>query len=205
VIGPYCLLTKVAQSLRWNETQKGCCDPELEEALADFDVRYGARVTDMAPQSLAMKKRKAEFMRKAQKVGPKQRRESDEFPGLKEFWAGKTLEAHHIVEKGIFKVLKLNTKGSPLDDEYAPCVLAFAELHRRLFTPYFARGGGPDADEPAIRKQFKEINSGDAAFKKLKEVYSNSPDETHLYARPEMSALGRIAELICGETKWFGG
>jgi hypothetical protein len=84
-------------------------------------------------------------------------------------------------------------------------VLAFAELHRRLFTPYFARGGGPDAEEPAIREQFKEIKTGDAAFKRLREVYSRSSDKTHLYARPEMSALGRIAEVICRETKWFEG
>lgn len=205
VIGPYCLLTEVAQSLRWDERQKSCRDADLEEALADFDVRYGARVGDVAPQRSPLKKRKADLMKKPEKVGPDQRRESDLFPKLKEFWAGKTLEAHHIVEKGIFKVLKLNTKGSPLDNEYAPCVLAFAEVHRRLFTPYFARGSGPDGDDPAIREQFKDIKTGDAAYEKLCQAYSESSDKTHLYARPEMSALGHIAELICRETKWFVG
>src|SRR6059036_2831416 len=115
VIGPYCLLTEVAQGLKWDERQKSCFDAELEAALADFGVRYGARDTDVAPQRVAMKKRKADVMTKPQKVGPNERRESDQYPKLREFWAGRTLEAHHIVEKGIFKVLRLNTKGSPLD------------------------------------------------------------------------------------------
>lgn len=203
VIGPYCLLTEVAQSLKWDEKSKCCHDPELEEALSEFNVRYGARATDVAPPRVASKKRKADHMKKAQPVSHDQRRESDVFPKLKEFWAGRTLEAHHIIEKGIFKILKLNTKGSPLDDDYAPCVLAFAELHRRLFTPYFARGGGPDGDEPAIREQFKDIKTSEGACNKLQQVYCKSSDRTHLYARPEMSDLGQIAAIICRETKWL--
>jgi hypothetical protein len=205
LIGPYCLLKKVAKNLRWNERQKSCQDAALEEALADFEVRYGARVTDVAPDRSPLKKRKADVMTNPEKVRPDQRRESDMFPKLKQFWAGKTLEAHHIVEKGIFKVLKLNTAGSPLDDRYAPCVLAFAELHRRLFTPYFARGTGPEADEPAIREQFKDIGTAEEAYDKLCEVYSASPKQTHLYASTEMSDLSHIAEVICRETKWFVG
>jgi hypothetical protein len=205
VIGPYCLLKKVAENLQWDARQKSCRDPKLERALADFGVRYGARETDVAPHSVPLKKRKADCMNHPQKVEADERRESDVFPKLRDFWAGKTLEAHHIVEKGIFKVLKLNITGSALDDRYAPCVLAFAELHRRLFTPYFARGSGPDGDEPAIRQQFKDIKTGDAAYNKLCEVYSDSPHQTHLYARPEMFALGHIAEVICREAKSFGG
>jgi hypothetical protein len=202
VIGPYCLLTEVAQGLKWNEKKKSCFDPDLQTALADFGVRYGARDADVAPQRVAMKKRKAEVMTKPQKVGPSERRESDQYPGLRDFWTGKTLEAHHIVEKGIFKVLRLNKKGSPLDDEYAPCVLAFAELHKRLFTPFFARAG---EDDPAIREQFKGIKTGEAVSRKLREVYWDSPEQSHLYARPEMSDLGQIAAIICRETKWFVG
>jgi hypothetical protein len=155
VIGPYCLLTEVAQSLRWDESRKSCRDAELEEALADFGVRYGARVGDVAPQRSPLNKCKADLTKKPEKVTADQRRESDMFPKLKEFWAGKTLEVHHIVEKGIFKVLKLNTKGSPLDNEYAPCVLAFAEVHRCLLTPHFCArqrpGRGRSGDPRTIQ------------------------------------------------------
>ena len=53
VIGPYCLLTEVAQALRWDEKRKSCVDPELLETLSNLGARYGARSTDIAPGDIA--------------------------------------------------------------------------------------------------------------------------------------------------------
>ena len=100
---------------------------------------------------------------------------------------------NHIVEQSILRDLKLNT--GILDDEVAPCVLAYAELHKCLFTPALARA---DATAPGAgslrtqaRQQFGQRTSRDI----LEDVYDG------FYSRPEMRELDAIARIIIGRVR----
>ena len=216
LIGPYCLLTEVAQALRWDEEKKSCVDPELLETLTNLGARYGARATDIAPGAIAKdgtpgyvtrgkmgeRKNPQEISQEAKngynnrkRPGKPQQRDTDHYPHVAKYWRGRTLEAHHIVEKGILKVLGANS--GKLNDDVAPCVLAFAELHRRLFTPFFARKDGDpnDVNEQSIREHFKGVSSGEEAYEELVKVYDR------LYSRDEMRELLTFAEIISEELK----
>lgn len=216
VIGPYCLLTEVAQALRWDEEKKSCVDPELLETLTNLGARYGARATDIAPGAIAKdgtpgyvtrgkmgeRKNPQEISQEAKngynnrkRPGKPQQRDTDHYPHVAKYWRGRTLEAHHIVEKGILKVLGANS--GKLNDDVARCVLAFAELHRRLFTPFFARKDGDpnDVNEQSIREHFKGVSSGEEAYEELVKVYDR------LYSRDEMRELLTFAEIISEELK----
>ena len=211
LIGPYDLMCEVAEKLRWDETKKSCVDPELLMALTMAKARYGLRATDIAPGAVdkdetkgyvthgKMPERKnRQALSEELKRQIKDRdtaRDTDYYPKLADYWRGRTLEAHHIVEKGILKILGANN--GKLKDDVAPSVLAFAELHVRYFTPFFARKHGywNEVDEESIRKHFKHVSSGKEAYEELVKVYSK------LYLPEQMGELCRFAEIISRELK----
>ncbi len=214
VIGPYDFLKEVAKRLKWDEKKNACVDPDLLKALTDSNTRYGLRSTDIAPGARTkgelpghvtrgqmgertnpqgISKEVGKMIKDRDKTGTNQPRDTDYYPHLAKYWRGRTLEAHHIVEKGILEVLGENN--GKLKDRVAPCVLAFAELHKRYFTPYFARkdGNPDDVDEESIRQHFKHVSSGKEAYAELVKVYRD------LYSSEAMRELKTFAEIISGE------
>lgn len=101
-----------------------------------------------------------------------------QYEEAKEFFANRTLEAHHIVEKAILGYLGVN-KGV-LDDSCAPCVLIVAELHQRLFTPDVGEWRGTIVSKMERQKRIEE----------LKENYEK------LYSGELLKPLQEIALLI---------
>ena len=83
------------------------------------------------------------------------RRITTHYDEAREFFAKRTLEAHHIVEKAILGYLGVN-KGA-LADHCAPCVLIVAELHKRLFTPDVAKWRGTIASKMERQEKIKEL------------------------------------------------
>lgn len=197
VVGPYHRLTKLAQELR--------VDKAVQHALRG--ACFGRRYTDLPPAGsrpsggyrgpIEDERKRVEKARKEGRAAVnrlltpvdeavfKQRvdnpnttpRISDEYKVVHQYYAKATLEAHHIVEKSILAELKCNE--GDLKDKDAPCVLAFAELHKRLFTPEVGHE----------RNRFTGMSSSQGA-RLLRPIYRA------LYSSPQMADLLKIAEII---------
>jgi len=191
LIGTYREVRQIARSLP--------SDKALQEKLIALNVRVGRRETDVPPQALrkgrdpgigdwgtAKVVNVASLL--AQRKDPSNRgkttaRVSDLYDPVQTYWAVRTLEAHHIVEKGILGDLHLN-KGD-LDNNRAPTVLLAAEFHQRLFTSEVA----------AERDQFKSKLEGAQAYALLKDIYDK------LYSDLVLESLKEVAEIINSAVK----
>jgi hypothetical protein len=193
VIGPYQGLKKLARDLR--------VDPS---ARARFGAAcYGRRQTDLpptgAPPSGGFRRametaiphavNQALIAQRADPADPAPRR-SDLYDVFAAFYAAKTLEAHHIVEKSILAALKRNR--GDLGDEIAPCVLVTAELHQQIYTPEVSQ----------FRASFMPGMSSAEQGRLLRRIYGGREDAAApavppgLYAPPQMADLWGIARII---------
>ena len=189
VIGPYDSLTHLTQDLR--------SDTPLRRKFARCGARIGRREGDVPPvgektvtsfrSAIEGKDPKVSNIELARQfagqrhgagANPFVPRFTDQFDEVAEFYADKTLEAHHIVEKSILGTLKVNI--GELANERAPCVLIVAELHQRLFTREVA----------SARSLFAPTMTGELAWERLKGIYDV------LYLEPIMSELRAIAAII---------
>jgi hypothetical protein len=186
VIGPYEGLQKLARDLRVDET-----------AQASFNQAcFGRRHTDVPPTgpqpSGGFRKAMGSAVPHAvdptlinmRQVDPNSTpRRSDLYDVFDDFYARKTLEAHHIVEKSILGDLGRN-KGD-LRDDIAPCVLVVAELHQQIYTPQVSK----------FRASFSRGMSSQAQALLLTTIYKD------LYASTQMADLLAIANIIIGQVK----
>jgi hypothetical protein len=187
VIGPCTGLQTLATDLR----TKPAARSSFERAC------YGRRHTDVPPGSEQPSGGFREPMKTAvphavnpaliaqrQGLQPDQTpRRSDLFDVFRDFYAKKTLEAHHVVEKSILG--KFGRNKGDLRNDVAPCVLVTAELHQQLCTPEVAR----------FRTAFKPGMSSVEQADLLTKIY------TDLYAAPEMAALLDIAKIIIARVR----
>jgi hypothetical protein len=185
LIGPYQQVREIARSLP--------TDPSLQDKLTALNVRVGRRLTDHPPKVLrkgrdpgigdwgtanTISVNALIGKRDPKNPGKPMARVSDLYDPVRTYWAARTLEAHHIIEKGILADLHLN-KGD-LDNNGAPTVLLAAEFHQRLFTSEVA----------AERNQFKSKLHGAQAHGLLKGIYDQ------LYSDPVLKSLKEIADII---------
>lgn len=187
VIGPYEKLKELARAFRVDATARASFD----------DGCFGRRHTDLPPTG----EQPAGGFRKKMVVAvprpvnpaliamrqganpPQMPRRSDQFNVFADFYAKKTLEAHHIIEKSILGDLKRN-KGD-LRDDVAPCVLVAAELHQQIYTPEVSR----------FRASFTPGMSSMAQADLLTKIYKD------LYASPQMADLLAIANVIIDQVR----
>lgn len=187
VIGPYEELTYLARELRKDAT-----------ALTAFsNACFGRRHDDLPPTGPQPKGGFREPMKTAkpnpadlsliarrQGADPAQtQRRSDRFDVFGDFYAMKTLEAHHIIEKSILAEIGRN-KGD-LKNNVAPCVLVAAELHQQIYTPVVSR----------FRASFSSGMSNGAQADLLDSIYKD------LYASVQMADLLQIAKVITGQVR----
>jgi hypothetical protein len=191
VIGRFCDLKGIAPVLRTDE--------ELREAFSELSARFGQRETDLPPAGervtrigplgdprFTIAELKRRYARKRRQPGASQpfaARVTDIHPEHKRFWESRTLEVHHIVEKSMLGALGVNA--GDLENNVAPCVLAVAEMHQRLYTPEMA----------SERGSFSRQMSASAASNLLTKIYDG------LYAGPVMTQLNAIAKIIIEEVR----
>jgi hypothetical protein len=187
VIGPYERLKNLARTLR--------ADAKARAAFGN--ACFGLRDTDLPPtgsqpaggfrkpmETATPNPFNPALIAMRQGANPSQvPRRSDQFDVFADFYAKKTLEAHHIVEKSILGEIKRN-KGD-LQDNIAPCVLVVAELHQQIYTPEVSR----------FRTSFKSGMSNSAQADLLDSIYKD------LYASAQMSDLLQIAKIITGQLR----
>jgi hypothetical protein len=190
VIGEYDHLKKLATALRNDWTVGmyfgGAC--------------YGLRHTDVAPTGPQPKggfrplppvpdHPVNQGLINMRQVNPNQTpRESDLYDKYRDFYAQKTLEAHHIVEKSILGTLGHNKPGTGLENHKAPCVLVVAELHQQMFTREVSK----------FRTSFHNGMSEYQQALLLTSIYKD------LYASPQMADLLWIANIIIGQVGGLG-
>ena len=191
VIGRFCDLKGIAPVLRTDE--------ELREAFSELSTRFGQRETDLPRAGervtrigplgdprftvAELKRRHARKRRLPGTLQPFAARITDIHPEHERFWESRTLEVHHIVEKSMLGALGVNT--GQLENNVAPCVLAVAEMHQRLYT----------AEMASKRGDFSRQMSASAASNLLTKMYD------YLYAEPVMIQLNAIAKIIIGEVR----
>jgi len=185
LIGPFLAVREIAEFLR---SEKG-----LQDELTVLNVRIGRRETDLPPQGQRIQrigdKGEANTTDRTQTIdlrkvpGKLMPRVSDLYDPVRKYWAARSLEAHHIVEKGMLADLHLNKRD--LNNDRAPTVLLSAEFHQRLFTSEVARERG----------KFKTKLQGAQAYELLKGIY----DE--LYNDPVLISLKEIADIINSAVK----
>jgi hypothetical protein len=186
VIGPYVGLKKLAQDLR--------ADPTAQASFSE--ACFGRRLTDQPPAgpqpSGGFRKAMATALPNPVNLGaiamrsdPSDRtpRRSDQYDVFRNFYAQKTLEAHHIVEKSILGDLGRN-KGD-LSNDIAPCVLVMAELHQQIYT----------AEVSKFRGFFHSGMTSEQQAATLTTIY------TDLYAPGQMADLLKIARIIIDQVK----
>jgi hypothetical protein len=186
VIGPYEGLKTLARDLR--------IDPTAQASFSE--ACFGRRLDDQPPTGAQPSGgfRKAMATAKPNPVDPaviaKRRdpldqtlRRSDQYDVFRDFYAKKTLEAHHIVEKSILGDLGRN-KGD-LSNDVAPCVLVAAELHQQVYT----------AEVSKFRGFFHSGMTSEQQAATLTTIY------TDLYAAGQMADLLKIARIIIDQVK----
>jgi hypothetical protein len=191
VIGRYCDLKGIAPVLRTDE--------ELRKAFSELSARFGQRQTDLPPAGervtrigplgdprftiAELKRRHGSKRSQPGASQPFAARVTDLHPEHERFWESRTVEVHHIVEKSILETLGVNT--GDLDNNLAPCVLAVAEIHQRLYTAKMA----------GERGTFSRQMSASAASNALTKIYEV------LYSGPVMAELNAIAKIIIAEAR----
>jgi len=186
VIGPYESLKKLARDLRVDATTRAsfgqACfgrrhtdlPPTGPQPSGGFRTAIaGAVPNPINPALLSMRQVDA---------NPTPRR-SDLYGLFADFYAKKTLEAHHVVEKSILGDLGRN-KGD-LRDDIAPCVLVVAELHQQIYTPEVSK----------FRTSFSPAMSSQAQAALLNTIYED------LYAPAQMADLLAIVRIIVSHVK----
>jgi hypothetical protein len=117
------------------------------------------------------------------------RRKTERLENVFEFWRGRTLEAHHIVEYNNVEELHVRIRGQNDDLAYSnfPCVLLAAEFHQSKLTTEMVSG----------RDSFGPRASAADAGKKLRVAYSD------LYLSKIEGGMGKglndIAEILISE------
>ena len=140
ILGPYSDLKELTDHLR--------ADAELRGRFSAVGgVRVGRRQSDLIPdpqrgprsfrEAIAGKSPKPVTPPLAASIakrhdGSNSQRFNEQFDEVQAFYAGKTLEAHHLVEKSILGRLRVNF--GDLADAVAPCILVAAELHQQFFS-----------------------------------------------------------------------
>jgi hypothetical protein len=71
---------------------------------------------------------------------------------MRDWYAARTLEAHHIVEDNLIQAINLAKRD--LEHLRAPAILVMAEFHRRHFTPKVAQVRGIARDAVGDKNQF---------------------------------------------------
>jgi hypothetical protein len=191
VIGRFCDLKRIAPVLR--------TDAELREAFSELSARFGRRGSDLPPAGdrvtrigplgdprftiAELKRRHAKKRRLPGGSQPFAARVTDVHSEHQRFWESRTPEVHHIVEKSILGALGVNA--GDLENNVAPCVLAVAEIHGRLYTPEMA----------SERGAFSRQMSASVASNLLTKIYDG------LYAGPMMTQLNAIAKIIIEEVR----
>jgi len=135
LIGPYNTLTSVGSALR--------SDVNLQLEFQSVGIRLGDRRTDSAPTGPWRRRIGDRGSAQSTQDYTNQRlnhsrpttrpigsaRQTNRFAADAAFWAGRTPEAHHIIEDNIVEAM--HQAFGVLKHDYAPCVLLFAELHQR--------------------------------------------------------------------------
>jgi len=181
LIGPYSQVRAMAQFLR--------TDSALQAELTQLRVRVGLRDTDRPPTTDHPVKGIGDWgpaanfdLSSVSRVTPGKpvARVTDLYEPVRRYWCARSLESHHIVEKGILRDLGLNK--DDLADDRAPSVLLTAEYHQRLFTSEVA-------SERGFFKDTKNHTAA-AAYQQLTTIY----DE--LYPRNSVLLPLRVAAGI---------
>ena len=147
LVGEYEPLTKFATSLRDNQTS--------QDFIADQQVRFGLRDTDLPPLNVARRKTYGakqigsdatrNFLPQrtrpvGEMVNPNQptrfNRRGDREENVRLYWLTQTAQSHHIVEYNNLHTIKVSQPGAagPLDHRRLPCVLLTAEFHQRYIS-----------------------------------------------------------------------
>lgn len=198
ILGPYSGLKQLAEDLR--------ADAELRGRFsAAGGVRVGRRRSDLVPgpqrgpgsfrAAISGQSPKPVTPQLATEIGKRPggsntQRFTEQFDEVQAFYAGRTLEAHHIVEKSILGRLRVNY--GDLADVVAPCILVVAELHQQFFS----------AELAGARALFAQPHTPREEVELLEGLYTASHTKlgAGLYTADALFAdLLRIAETIINE------
>jgi hypothetical protein len=176
LIGPYIELCKLADRLRFDDVgQSELQRAELVtfglEAREKEHVVFGRRIDDDPPVT-AWRKRYGLNKREKQQYADwrqvpeseKEDRRRTQFQKIREFWEGKSLEAHHIFEDNFVQKLLESAGKSPEGDlqrNNAPCVLLSADFHQGYFREHTVGSDITKKDKAGLLGMYSRVYAGD--------------------------------------------
>jgi hypothetical protein len=175
LIGSYGELQKLAQRLRFDDI--GRSELQRAELLTFARARkkermiFGRRIGD-DPPVIPWRRRYGFNQREMQEYAdwnPMPEDEDDDrrriqFQKVREFWEGKSLEAHHIFEDNfVEKLLKAagKTPDGDLQRSNAPCVLLSADFHQGYFREHTVGSDITSKNRIELLEMYNKVYGGD--------------------------------------------